>query len=143
MTVPDLLDLLDRRCVRIRVDGERIGCRAVSGKVGDDVLDLVRQHKQELIESLKLSNERIRTDLNSSDDGMRTETLNLVELSGDVETWDRRGIENLLAVARWATFTFGAGGGELVVRGPESAVELWRLIREQASGLSRLLRGGD
>ena len=128
MTITALLDLLTVRGVSVRVDGDRVFCRATRGKVGEDVLVLVRQNKRELIRFLNLSN-----------NGMRTERLKLVGESCGIEPWDQHGLENLLAVARQAGFQFEIGHGELAVCGPEPPGELWRLIREQAGGLAGLL----
>ena len=128
MTVTAFLDLLGVRGVSVRVDGDRVFCRVTRGKVGNDILDLVRQNKRELIGLL-----------NSFNKGMRTERLKLVGDSCGIEPWDQHGLENLLAVALQAGFQFEISHGELAVCGPESPGELWRLIREQAGGLAGLL----
>lgn len=132
MTVASILAWLSERCVSIRLNGEKIVCRVDHGRVGDDILDLVRRHKRELVEYL-----------NPSNDGMRTERLSLFGEPCGIESWERSGLKNLLAVAGRAGFSFDVDPSELPVCGPASATGLWRLIREQASGLSRLLREGD
>ena len=131
MTVASILDWLSERCVSIRLNGEKIVCRVDHGRVSDDVLDLVRRHKRELVEYL-----------NPFNDGMRTERLSLFGESSGIEPWGRPGLVNLLAVAGRAGFTFEVGPTELTVYGPATVDGLWGLIREQATGFSLLLRDG-
>ena len=51
-----LLNVLTERGVKIRLDGDRLGCRAAYGEVSRDIQELVREHKQELIAYLRESN---------------------------------------------------------------------------------------
>lgn len=132
MTASALLNFLNERDVSIRVDGDCLVCRVTRGKVGQDILALVREHKRELVEFLR-----------ESESEWRSERLRLPDEPCDiVEPWDRSGLENLLAVARQAGFQFEVDHRELAVRGPTAPCELWRLIREQATGFSLLLRDG-
>jgi|GEM_PF-1956666 len=70
-------------------------------------------------------------DLNTSDDGMRTERLTLLSRSPRIELEKRREIEHWLAVACRAGFTFAVEEGVLVVCGQVSADQLWEQIRRQ------------
>lgn len=138
----ELLEWLRERGVFVRAVGGRIGCRVVTGCVSDEVLERVREQKAELLALLGGEAEAVAGRVVSGDCRLRSEHLRAGDDPRvDVEFWNRRGLENLLAVARRGGFDVAGIGDGLIVHGPESASCMWRLLHEQSSTLSRLLRG--
>lgn len=131
LPISELVRQFRVRGVTLEVDGSDLLVSPRSLLTDNDRV-MIREHKREMLECLR-----------ESDGAWQSERLRLPDEPCDVvEPWDRSGLGNLLAVARRAGFRFGGVESELSVCGQASATELWRLIREQATGLSRLLRDG-
>ena len=143
MSGQELLEWLRDRGVVVRAIDGQIGCRVAQGKVSDEVLERVRAQKEELLALLGDDVETVAGRVVAGDCRLRSEHLKAGDGPRvDVELWSRRGLENLLAVARRGGFDVAGIGDGLIVHGPESASCMWRLLGEQSSELSRLLRDG-
>jgi len=140
MTGLELLEWLRERGVLVRAVDGQIGCRIERGKVSVEVLERVRAQKAELLALLGGETGAIADRAGGC--GLRSEHLKGEGSPRvDVEFWSRRGLENLLAVARRGGFDVAGVGDGLIVHGPGSAGCMWKLLSEQSSGLIRLLRG--
>lgn len=131
VSVREFVRELRQRGVTLDADGTKLLAQP-KRLLTDADRDTIRKHKTDLLALLDDSHEHEGEE--------RTE---LVTLDCGVAPWDGLGIRNLLSVAQREGFRVGVVEDGLSVSGPATPTGLWKLIREQASGLSRLLRGGD
>ena len=116
----------------LSIVGGKLSVSPASKLSRDDRL-LIRQRKPELLRVLG-------NDVDAAPEVTRHQaTISIECFSTTVESWDERGIANLVAVARQAGFCLEYDSTGLTIEGPSTPTELRRLLREQAAGIARLL----
>lgn len=130
VSVSEFVRELRQRGVTLTSDGTRLLAKP-KRLLTDEDRNTIRKHMSDLLTLLDVSRDQ--------KDEKRTE---MVPLGCSAAPWDSPGLRNLLSVAQREGFRFGVVETGLLASAPATPTELWRLIREQATGLSRLLRDG-
>lgn len=129
----ELIRQLCGRGIALNVDGSRLFVSPRSSLTDADRL-LICEHKPEL---LRLLGAVVQP---APEVTQHRETIPAECFSTTVESWDERGIANLVAVARKAGLRLECDCTALMIDGPSSPTELRRLLREHAAGIAILLQ---
>lgn len=129
----ELINELRSRGIVLHVNGSKLQASSQSPLTDCDRL-LIREHKAELLRLLDMVGD-------AAPEVIRHQEAIPVEcFSTTVESWDERGIANLVAIARQAGIRLEHDSTTLMIDGPSTPIELHRLLREQAAGIMLLLK---
>lgn len=128
----ELINELYSRGIMLEANGSKLRIRSRSTLTVADRLTIC-ERKLELLRVLG-------NDVHAVQEVTRhQEKIPIPCFSTTVESWDERGIANLVAVARQAGFCLEYDSTGLTIEGPSTPTELRRLLREQAAGIARSL----
>lgn len=128
LSAAELVNELRSRGVMLQVNGSKLRVSSRSALTDSDRL-LIREHKPELLHVLD-------TVIHAAPEvTQHRETIPAECFSATIESWNERGIANLVAVARQAGLSLEFDSTALTIDGAASPAELRRLLREQAAGV--------